>query len=112
MYNDLNCVKLLGKHTITSLCPTLGQRYAQIYDSLCPSEVQKPAGKSIRISFIGPPPHITYNPIGGSDLLIIGLLAEKLKFLPKFVPELSFDIMNLNGSIFGMVHGVGNIKAH
>ena len=85
----------------------MGQRYAQIYDGLCPEDAQNPVGKSIQISFIGPPPHITYQPIGGSDFLIIGLLAKKLKFLPKFVPEQSYDIVNVNGMTFGKVHAVG-----
>ena len=85
----------------------MGQRYAQFHDGMCPIDAQKPAGKSLQISFIGPSPHITYDPIGGSDFLIIGLLAKKLKFLPKFVPEQSFDIVNLNGTTFGKVHAVG-----
>ena len=73
--------------------------------------MQNPAGKSIKISFIGPPPHITYNPIGGSDFLIIRLLADKLNFMPKFVPELSYDIMNINGRMVGMANAVGNTEA-
>ena len=101
-------VYITGEHTFTSLCPTLGERYAQIHDGKCPLEAKKPAGKSLQISFIGPNPHITYDPIGGSDFLIIDLLVKKLKFLPKFVPEQSFDIVNLNGMTFGMVHAVGN----
>ena len=99
--------KLPGENALTSLCPTLGHRYAQIYDGQCPKDAQNPAGKSLQISFIGPLPHITYQPIGGSDFLIIGMLADKLKFLPKFVPEQSFDIVHLDGKTFGKVHAVG-----
>ena len=70
----------------------MGQRFAQFHNGLCPKDAQNPAGKSLQISFIGPIPHITYDPIGGSDFLIISLLASKLQFLPKFVPALSYNM--------------------
>ena len=100
----------IDEHIITSICPTLGQRYAQIYDSFCPKDAQYPAGKSLKISFIGHPPHIIYEPIGGSDFLIMGLLADKLKFVPEYVQEQSTDIVHFNGKTLGMVHAVGNTK--
>ena len=90
---------LLGEQIVTSLCPTLGKRYAQTYEGLCPKSIKDPAGKTLRISFIGPPPHITYNPIGGSDFLIISLLADKLQLSPTFVPEQSY---------YTQAHSVGN----
>ena len=103
----LSCI---GEHIITSCCPTLGQRYAQIYDGFCPKDAQNPAGKSLKISFIGHPPHIIYEPIGGSDFLIVDLLAKKLKFIPEYVQEQSYDAVNINGKTLGMVHAVGNSK--
>ena len=72
--------------------------------------MQKPHGKVINISFIGTKPYITYNPIGGSEFLIVKILANKFKFVPKFIPEKSFDIVNYNGSLSGMFHSVRDIS--
>ena len=73
--------------------------------------MQKPHGKEINISFIGVKPYITYNPIGGTEFLIVKILANKFKFIPKFIPEKSYDIVNHNGTPYGMFHRVrGTIK--
>ena len=103
----LSCV---GGHIFTSVCPTLGQKYAQIYDGFCPKDAQNPAGKSLKISFMGHPPHIIHEPISGSDFMIVGLLADKLNFIPEYVKEQSLDILNINGKTLGMVHAVRNLK--
>ena len=84
----------------------LGKEHAQIFYGLCPRHVQSPYGKELKISFIGPEPFVTYNPIGGSDFLIIKLLAKKFGFLPKFVPEISFDTVKSNGTSHGMAYKV------
>ena len=58
------------------------------------------------ISLIGPQPYIKYNPLGGSELLVTRILAEKFGFLPNLIPEQAFDVTKANGTTFGMVHRV------
>ena len=70
---------------ITSLCPILGETHAQIFHGMCPRHAQSLQGKELKISFIGPEPFVTYNPVGGSDFLVIKLLAKKFGFLPKLL---------------------------
>ena len=100
---------LLDRHIVASLCPVVGKRWAQIVNGACPKEAQNPNGKELNISFIGPPPLITYKPVGGSEFLLMRLLAQKLNFRPKFISERSYDIVNDNGTFYGMVHRVGDI---
>ena len=60
-------------------------------------------GKELRISFIGLKPFITsYNPIGGSDFLVLNLLAKKYGFILKLIPEFRYDDVEVNGTI---LHG-------
>ena len=95
-----------GKRTITSLCPTLGRTHADLYSGHCPNQLRNPGGKEFNISFIGAKPYISYNPIGGSDLKIANILAKKFGFMPKFVPERSYDVVRNNVSTYGMLHRV------
>ena len=77
---------------ITSLCTKLGNMYAEEFKGSCPSHLQEPFGKTLKISFNGIPPYIIYNPIGGSvgsDFLVIKILAKKFSFIPKFIPAKS-----------------------
>ena len=83
-----------------SLCPVLGKTFAEVRMGLCPHILQHPAGKKIPISFIGPQPYIKYKPsIGGSEFIVIRMLARKFGFLPDFKPERAFDVTKKNGSI-------------
>ena len=98
-----------GSWVTTSLCPTLGKKYAQEYSGLCLSHFQEPHGKTLNISFIGSPPHITYNPMGGSEFIITTLLAKKFKFIPKYIPARTYDTFeDSNGKTLGMVNLVSN----
>ena len=90
----------------TSLCPVLGQTHGQTYNGLCPGHFQTPYGKELKISFIGIRPYINYDPIGGSEFLIVKILAEKFKFTAKFIPERAADIVNKNGKFYGELHRV------
>ena len=82
-----------GDEKTTSICPVLGNIFAQVRPGLCPWILQHPIGKKIPISFIGPQPYIKYKPtIGGSEFLVIKSLAQKFRFLPDFKPERSFDV--------------------
>ena len=65
-----------------------------------------PKRKTLPISFIGIPPYIKKNPFGGSETLVIDMLAKKYGFLPSFIPEKSYDVRRANGTSFGMVHRV------
>ena len=91
---------------IISLCPVLGERQALKYDGLCPDHFKTPFGKELKISFIGGGPYIKYDPIGGSDFQIVKLLAEKFRFKPKFIPEITYDQIYQNGTLHGMIHRV------
>ena len=52
-------------------------------------------------------PYIKYNPFGGSEPLIIRMLAKKHEFIPNFVAEQAYDRTKLdNGTTYGMVHRV------
>ena len=95
-----------GSWALTSLCPTLGKMYAQEHIGVCPLHLQEPFKKTLRISYIGGPPFITNNPIGGSDFILTNLLAKKYHFLPKYIPARSWDKVEKNNRTFGMVHWV------
>ena len=95
-----------GESERTFLCPTLGKTHAVLHNRLCPKELENPYGKELKISFIGASPFISYSPVGGSDILLVNMLAEKFKFIPKFIPERSYDPVIRNGIIDGMLYRV------
>ena len=96
-----------GEVGTTSLCPVLGKMFAEVRQGLCPLILQHPVGKKIPISFIGTQPYIKYTPtIGGSEFLVVKMLAKKYRFLPDFKPERAFDVTKKNGSTYGMVWSV------
>ena len=74
-----------------SLCPALGKKHAILYEGICPKHLQQPYQKELPISFIGLPPYIKYSPFGGSDPLIVGIMANKFGFKPKYLPAKSVD---------------------
>ena len=51
-------------------------------------------------------PFISYNPVGGSDFLVVKILAKKFGFSPKFIPEKSYDIVRNNSTTYGMLYRV------
>ena len=59
----------------------------------CKKQTNGLYGKTLNVSFFGPEPFITYNPVGGSDFLIVKLMSKQLKFTPNFISEESFDKM-------------------
>ena len=73
---------------------------------------QEPFGKTLSISFVGIAPHITYNPVGGSEFMVIKILAKKYQFIPKFTPAHSWDNIHRENKtkIYGMVHWVSLMK--
>ena len=94
-----------------SLCPALGKVKAKFVEGMCPGYLHSLFGKQIKVSFIGPRPFVTYNPIGGSDFHVIKLLAKKFKFIPRFIPERSIDETTFpNGTKYGLIHSVGHIS--
>lgn len=60
----------------------------------------------MKISFIGESPYIVPNPLGGSEIDLTQIFAQKFKFIPKFIPEKSFDPVKANGTFHGMFHRV------
>ena len=70
----------------------LGQRYPVLEEGVCPSYLQSPIGKVLPISYIGDPPFIRSDsltddnsvPIGGSEFLVVKVLAKKFGFTAKF----------------------------
>ena len=69
----------------TYLCSVLGSPYAEIHDKQCLPEMRLPNGKILPISFIGIIPYIKYKPFGGSEPLVIQMLARKYGFIPHFI---------------------------
>ena len=65
--------------------------YAQEYSGACPQHLQEPYGKILNISFIGTPPYIIYNPLGGSEFIVTALLAKNFHFVPNHIPALTSD---------------------
>ena len=84
----------------------MGKTYAEVHYDMCLSELQHLNGKILPISFIGIVPYIKYNPFGGSEPLVIQMLAKKYGFLPNYIPERAFDVTKANGTTYGMVHRV------
>ena len=93
-----------------SLCPTLGKKYALIYHDTCPAHLQKPDNKILPVFFIGINPFIkspqVYGKLGGSEFLVMKVLAMKHKFIPNLIPAKGFDIHETNGTKFGLVYQV------
>ena len=69
-----------------------------------------PANKVLPIFFIGVPPYVkypkNYGKLGGSDFLVMELLAKKHKFTPLFRSAKSFDVSKINGNPYGLVYQV------
>ena len=95
---------------MTSLCPTLGKKYALTYEGTCPVHLQQPANKVLPIFFIGMAPYIKYpreyGKLGGSDFLVMKMMAMKHKFTPNFLPAKTVDIVETNGTKYGLVYQV------
>ena len=94
------------KENIISLCPVLGQVHAELHDGPCPKDLKKPQGKELKVSFIGISPFVQYSPIGGSEFLLVKILADKYNFFPKYIPEKSADMVQKNGTFHGMFYRV------
>ena len=76
---------------VHSLCLVLGERHALIVTGLCKEKFQNPMRKKINISFYYAPFWSTNPPLGGSDFLLIKLLARKSGFIPKFIHERNIE---------------------
>ena len=100
---------------MTSLCPSLGQKYSLIKAGLCPSNQQDPLGKTIPVSVVGANPYVIYNKKNdwikkenikkwdtyhGTEFEVIDLYAKKFGFTPKYIRAASWDG---NGSVIEMV---------
>ena len=93
---------------MTSLCPTLGKRYSEIKLGKCPSHLQHPRGKELPVSIFGGFPYYRKpktkgERIGGTDIQILDIYAEKFDFTPKVFSSPSFDDPK------GMIDTVRNI---
>ena len=93
-----------------SLCPSLGKKYVQIHQGICPLHLQKLADKVLKVFFIGVPPFIKYprdyGKLGGSEFMVMELLTKKHKFHPIYLPAKSFDTAETNGTQHGIVYQV------
>ena len=96
-----------GSGVMTSLCPKLGKMYAEEFKGACPPHMQDPLRKTLNISFIGVPPYVMYNPLGGSEFLVVKILAKKFSFIPKFIHAKSTDPYG-NKTNSSMLHQVRN----
>ena len=59
---------------------------------------------------MGVAPFIIYNRVGGiyggSDFIVMAMLATKYKFIPNYIPAKGFGIVEENNTKFGMLHRV------
>ena len=72
----------------------LGQIHPVSVEGICPAHFQSPNNKVLSISYIGDAPFIRFGSltgdsgvptaIGGSEFLVVKVLAEKFRFTPKF----------------------------
>jgi hypothetical protein len=101
--NGSSCLK------ITSLCPTVGKGKSVIYNGLCPTLSMSLHGKTILVSYIGIRPYIDMRsqPVAGSDIMILNLLARKFRFSYTLKQETSYDwVKGKNGSNSGLIYAV------
>ena len=96
------------KMRVRSLCPALGEPYAELYYGMCPKLLQSPFKKNFDVTFVGTEPfidsddfeivHDSIDLYVGSEFAVMKIFAEKFKFFPNFIHETeSFD---------GMMHKV------
>jgi hypothetical protein len=100
---------ITGYLKMTSLCPTVGKGLSVKQNGLCPTLSTSLHGKSILLSYIGVKPYIYMHsqPVTGSDILILNLLAHKFKFSYTLKQETSFDwVKGKNGSNSGLIYAV------
>ena len=107
--NQLNVSLLDMKMRVRSLCPALGEPYAEMYYGRCPKLLQSPYKKNFNVTFVGTEPfiddddfeiehHDSIDSYVGSEFTVMKIFAEKFKFFPNFMPETeSYD---------GMLHKV------
>ena len=80
---------------ITSLCPTLGNRFSTIVSGICPTHMQHLNGKELPISIMGLVPYVIKNEkkeiIDGAELQIIDIFSKKFNFRPNIIPAPTFD---------------------
>ena len=88
-----------GGRVIHSVCPALGKRHGQVFKGLCPGHLQTPLGREINISFTYLPPFSMHPPDGGSDFLLIKLLAKKSGFIPVFIEHTYHDLIQSVSSL-------------
>ena len=76
---------------------------------VCPAHFQSPVGKDLPISYIGTPPYILGSgATGGTDILVINLLAERYGFVPILKQTPQYLIMEYkNGTKYGKKYQVG-----
>ena len=64
----------------------------------------------LKIFFIGTAPFVKYPKdyceLGGSDFLVMKVLAKRHKFNPNFLPAKSYDIAEANGTKYGLLYQV------
>ena len=85
-----------------------------IHQGNFPLDLQKPVNKVLTIFFIGSQPFVKYpkeyGKLGGSEFLVMKVLAKKHKFTPNFLPAKRFFIEEINGTKYGLVYQVNKIE--
>ena len=92
---------------IISLCPVLGKTHAQFEKGKCSKDLQQIRGKNLGVSYyyFGDDINIKYSkdstPIGGCDIMIMDILASKLKFSYEMIrPTAENPLLHGNEVIF------------
>ena len=98
MANEISKVPFLVAAELKSggeqfLCPIVGRLEPILQDSMCKEKYASYQYKKLRVGIFGAIPHlfIKGNGLDGTDLRLIKLLAEKLKFVPDVKIPLTFE---------------------
>ena len=76
------------------MCPTIGENVAKLQIGKCSEDDQILKGKNFNITYVGFPPFIEYSePLGGSDVQTMKLMAEKYEFTYDLVLSKTSDEM-------------------
>ena len=74
------------------LCPIVGRKEPHMQDYMCEKSYASYKYKKLKVGIFGPKPYIfsTKNGIDGTDVRLLKLLSQKLKFVPELMIPMSF----------------------
>ena len=88
-----------------ALCPGTERQFTTIHQGLCPPLYWHPSGKLLTVTLAGVWPYLvrTANGVGGTDLSILDVLAQKFNF------SISFHLINNHKEYYASVRSPYNL---